>query len=606
MKRLISALITTSFLLLLFTSGCSKPSDADALKLENGVLTWSEVKDASSYEVDLGNGGKRVEKTSYDLTSAFEHDGKFAVTVRYVDNKGEREEIGTIDVTASFVQKAIIGVEGSEDELYFTWSQVDGAVSYSYDAHDGKGIQIAKKNEQGKYQVPITNLTEQMICVVANGTSDGTELFLSSESIYTYKNGRVFDMSLLAQYPSVYTGDGTLQDIFSVGTNLKKGIYDLEVSMYLMDSNGNRLTGNGTWGRRILDEAGQYIWFCDTAVEGFEESGSTIPNSDEVQQVKMNLNVDRGGNVLIPVYDFSIGDRIVVADITYNGKSVLNAEGGKVNPVEEIPKLDVTSLDNYLAVFRSPGGYYTEAPDKYKLEVPVKLSDGTHTVSVTYYVCDAAGGILEGNGMWGRRIAGVNPEGGPFVWLNEYDIGADYKAVEMPLPTQTKTSKFTVEVKDGKFTLVPLDFEKDELLIITDVKTAKEPEGNGVFVSEGKLSETFKVQTTLTGIPRYTDVTLSITYKVSDIFGEKIEGNGTWGRRIDGGGKLYWLCETAVDKYPEAAGTIPNPREEITKEFYFNEINKFGVITINMYDFGAGDVVEITSIKYNGQEVLSK
>ena len=127
-----------------------------------------------------------------------------------------------------------------------------------------------------------------------------------------------------------------------------------------------------------------------------------------------------------------------------------------------------------------------------------------------------------------------------------------------------------------------------------------------IFVSEGKISETFKVQTMLTGIPRYTDVTLSVTYKVSDIFGEKVEGNGTWGRRIDAGNKLYWICEEKVDNYPEAADTVPNPTKEVTKEFYFSEINKFGVITINMYDFFAGDVVEITSIKYNGKEVLVK
>lgn len=606
MKKQISVLITTILFFALFVSGCGRQSAADSLKLEKGVLMWNEVKDACSYEVDLGNGGRHTDKTNYDLTSAFEHDGEFTVTVRYLNENGERKDIGTIEVVASFMKKAIVGVEGYENKLYFSWLPVDGAISYSYDAHDGNGIQIAKKSEDGVYRVPITNLSEQMITVVAVGTSNENKLLLSSESVYTYKNGRVFDMSLLAQYPAVYIGDGKTQGIFKVGSNLKKGIYDLEVSMYLMDSNGNRMTGNGTWGRRILDKGDQYFWFCDTAVEGFEKSGGTIPNSDEIYKTTMKLTVDRGGNVLIPVYDFSIGDRIVVADITYNGKTVLNSEGGIANDVEEVEKLDVTSLDRFLAVFRSSGGYYIEAPDEYKFELPVKLSDGTHTVSVTYYVCDAAGGVLEGNGMWGRRIAGSNPDSGPFVWLNEYDINADYKATEIPLPTQTKTSKFTVEVKDGKFTLTPIDFNKDELMIVTDVKTARVPEGNGIFVSEGKISETFKVQTMLTGIPRYTDVTLSVTYKVSDIFGEKVEGNGTWGRRIDAGNKLYWICEEKVDNYPEAADTVPNPTKEVTKEFYFSEINKFGVITINMYDFFAGDVVEITSIKYNGKEVLVK
>ena len=606
MNRRISIGALVVLTLLLLATGCGKRTGSDAIKLEDGVLTWNEVKGASSYEVDLGNGGKRVDKTSYDLTSAFEHDGEFSVAVRYVDEKGERQEIGTIKVTASFMQQTIIGVEGSGDELFFSWSPVDGAASYSYDAHDGKGIQIAKTDEDGRYRIPITNLTEQMIRVVANGTSDGTTILLSTESVYTYKNGRVFDMSLLAKYPAVYTGDGTTQDIFKVGTTLKKGIYELEVSMFLMDSNGNRMIGNGIWGRRILDKGDQYFWFCDTEVEGFSNSGGTIPNSDEVYKVNMKLSVDRGGNVLIPVYDFNIGDRIVVADIQYKGQSILNKNGGTPNAVEEVEKLDVTNLDAYLAVFRSPGGYYVESPEQYQVEIPVNIKDGTHTVSVTYYVCDAAGGMLEGNGLWGRRIAGANAEGGPFVWLNEYDINSEYAAVDIPLPTQTKTSKFTVEVKGGRFTLSPIDFNKDELLIVTDVRTAKTPEGNGIFVSEGNISELFKVQTTLSGTPRYTDVTLSITYKVSDIFGNQVESNGTWGRRMDVGGELIWFCEQAVDRYPEAAGTIPKPNQEITKELHFSEINKLGVITINMYDFLAGDVVEITSIKYNGQEVLVK
>lgn len=608
MKKRVLVLISMAFLLLLFITGCSKKPGADALTLKNGMLAWDKVEEAFSYEVDLGNGGKSVDDPSYDLTSAFEQNGTYTVTVRYVNAKGERKDIGSMEITAVSLDKPVINVQGSEEELFFAWAPVEGAASYSYDIHDGNGVRSAELSTEGDYRVPITNSTEQMISVVANGTSEENHLLISAESTYTYKDGRGFDMALLAQYTAVYTGKGEAQDTFRVGTTLTRGIYELEVSMYLMNSDGNCLKGNGEWGRRILSYDGQHFWFCENELDGWENSGKTIPNPDEAYTVKMKLSVDRGGNVLIPVYDFSDGERIVVADIAYNGKSVLNAEGGRANPVEEVEKLDVTALDKYLAVFRSPGGWYgTDGSTKdYEVELPTNLSDGTHNVKVTYCVCTASGDMLTGNGMWGRRIVGVNPKGGPYVWLNENDINSDYKAAEIPLPTQPKTSKFTVQVKDGKFTLTILDFNKDEMVLIAGVQNAIAPSGNGIFVSEGKMRENFKVKTTLTGKPRHTDVTLSITYKVSDVFGDRIEGNGGWGRRIATFEKLIWLCEDEVEGYPEAKGTIPNAGQEVTQEMTFREVNKFGFITLNMCDFNAGDVVEITSIKYNGQEILAE
>lgn len=587
-------------------TGCEKGVSNTALELQEGVLTWETAEAAAAYEVDLGGGGRSVAGTKFDMVSACEQEGEFTVTVRSVDEKGQRKDIASMEVAAVMLEEPVIAVTGSGEELYFEWAPVEGAVSYAYDAHDGNGLQIAEAEEDGKYRVPVTNQTKQMIRVVANGTSEGNKILVSAESVYTYRSDNIFDMSLLAKYPAVYTGDGELQGVCSVGSTLKKGVYDLEVTMYVMNSDGESVTGNGSWGRRIIDQTGKNFWFCEKEMDGYPGSGDTIPDAAEAVVYPMSLKVDRGGNVLIPVYDFELGEKVVVADIVYNGESVLNEEGGKANPVEEVEKFDIETLDDYLVVYRSPGGYYTEeTKEDFEVKVPVNLSDGTHTVSVTYYVCNASGDMIEGNGAWGRRIAGADI-GGPFAWLNEYDIDAGNTAAEIPYPTQSQTSKFTVEVKNGTFVLKALDFDAGDLLIISDVKTATAPSGNGIFVSEGELSETFKVSTTLTGIPRHTDVALSVTYKVYDIFGNQVSGNGSWGRRMYVGGEWIWLCEDDIEDHPEAKGTAPKAEQEITQELFFYEINKFGVITLDMYDFAAGDVVEITSIKYNGEEVLVK
>ena len=605
MKKLVSILLIMNMIFVIFITGCSiKDSNHNALRLEEGILLWDEVKGTAFYEVDMGSGSNPVYEPQFDIASKCDFAGTFHVVVRAVDSEGKRKDVGSLEITTKELEKPIIKVVGEEDDLYFVWNEVEGATSYSYDAHDGKGIQIATKSENGDYRVPITNITNQMIRVLANGNSKGNELFLSGESTYTYKTNQVFDMSLLAKHQAVYTSNGELEYELSIGTNLDKGVYDVTVSMYVMNLKGHRLQGNGTWGRRIEDSKTIY-WLCDNEVDGWKGSGGTIPNPDETYKTNMQLEVDRGGNAHIKAYDFNVGDRLVIADIEYKGKSVINKKGGAPNPMKEVPRFDLSTVDKYLAVFRSPGGYYDESPELFKLEIPVDLPDGTHTVSLDYCVCTASGDMLEGNGVWGRRIAGEEI-GGPYTWLNEYEISGDIPSTTMPKPTEMQNAKFSVKVKNKKFILHPLDFNVGEMLIVSKVKTASVAEKNGLFVSTGALNEQFKVKTTLSGKPRHTEVTLTITYKVHDVFGNKVVGNGAWGRRMSIGGKLYWFCEDKVKGYPEAKDTIPNANQELKEEFFFYEINKYGVLTFNMFDFEAGDVVEITSIKYNGKEILVK
>ena len=54
------------------------------------MLSWDAVKDASSYEVDLGSGGENVTKTSYALADRCEYTGEFTVTVRAIGSTGKK------------------------------------------------------------------------------------------------------------------------------------------------------------------------------------------------------------------------------------------------------------------------------------------------------------------------------------------------------------------------------------------------------------------------------------------------------------------------------------------------------------------------------------
>lgn len=607
MKRYVSVAVAIGLVLsiMLFT-GCSKKSDEDALKLEDGILTWSTVESAASYEVDLGGGGISVKGTSYNLIQNCDTVGKFTVTVRSVDSGGKRDDIGSMEITSSQVSRPVVGIETVDDELYVVWEAAKDVTSYSYDAHDGKGVQKAQPASDGSYRVPVTDTDEQMFRVIAEGSSRGSELLLSNEVYYQYRSGHVFDLSLLGQYKAVYTNSGLWNDSFRVGTTLPKGVYDLEVYMYVFDSEGYRLTGEGNWGRRIACRDGKLRWFCEHQVEDKEGSADTIPSPDEVVKETFKLSVDAGGNACFTICDFTEGERIVFADIRYNGVSVLDEDGGLENPVTEIEKFDVSSIDNYMASFVSKGVWASEDPEACKFSFPVNLPDGDHIIKVSYYLCQSDGSMLEDNGMWGRRLTG-SAEGSAMVWYNEYDINEDYKAVAMPKPTEKQSSRFKVTVKGGIATLMAYDFEKGERIIISDVQTAGTLSGNGVYVAGGERSEEFRIQTTLTGLPRHIDQKITVTFEVSDVFGDSLTGNAMAGRRIEDDERPFWLCEKGVDNFPEAANTLPKAGERVTKEMFVYEINKLGVLKLHMWDFEVGEVVRVTSIKdQNGNEILAK
>ncbi len=603
-KRVVFGLLFAVALCLILI-GCGETKGSGKLTLEDGVLSWKKAADASYYEVDMGSGGKKTEDTSYDLVSNCEFESHFTLTVSKVTGDGERTEIGSMEIEAKKLKAPIVSVE-LKDELCFVWNEVEGASGYTYNSHDGTGMREAKADADGVYRVPITETDKQMIRVIAQGDSEDNVLLLSSETTYLYEDDTMFDPALMAKHPAVYTSKGLWVDSYKIGTTLSKGIYDVTVSFYMMDKEGRTVTGNGLWGRRITDGAGTNFWFCETDVEQFESAG-TIPGANTLVKRDMKVTVDKEGNLFLNVYDYNVDEQVVFADVIYNGKSVLNSEGGIANPSKEIAKFDITKANTYLKAWTSAGTWYTDDPAGNTIELPAKLPDGTHPIEVSYYVCDKNGDILTGNGMWGRRFAVGYEDAASYVWLNEFDIANANGGMNLPEPTKLQKSTFMVEVKNGRCSILALDFNQGEMVIISSVKEVKAPTGNGIFVSEGKGAEEFRVKTTLVGEKRLSNVTLEITYQTMDVFGASLTGNGLWGRRMmDASGEEHWLCASKVEGHDDSANTLPAAGKTVIKEFKVAEINKKGMFKLKMYDFEALEILQITSVKYNGTEILAK
>lgn len=465
MKRKILCLCVLTVFAVLLMCGCGEVDGN--LTLENGILTWDAVENAAGYEVDLGSGGVNVSQTSYDLAANCSFSGEVSVTVRAVRQDNSRTDIGTLGVSVNTLAQPIVGVEGEGDDLCFVWSAVENATGYTYDAHDGGGKRQAAADEDGKYRVKITDYNEQMIRVVATGGSKDSVLYASNECLYRYSTSRIFDLSLIAEHPAVYYASGVIGsgEVLKVGTTLPKGTYTMTVSMYASTVSGDRLKGNGTWGRRVVDigKPKVHVWMCQNAPnEYYPEAAESIPYPDEVITVDMLVQVDMNSNAHILFHDFDQREMVVIKDLVYEGKSVLNEQRGVANPEMVIDPFDVTKVGNFLAYYQGVGDWVRNDNWKpFTIRIPTKLSDGMHYVKVNYYVCGPEGQMLTGNGMWGRRVGTADAKAKDLCWIIENDV-EQYKATDIPFPTKRSSFVFDVEVKNGYFELRCMDFNKDE------------------------------------------------------------------------------------------------------------------------------------------------
>lgn len=600
MKKWLSSLCVLCLLTAAFVTGCGDEKPAE-LTLENGVISWEAVAGVTDYMVDFGAGQDIVKSTSFSVADACELPGEYTVTVSAV-NGTDTEPVGQLSFLAAPLETPGILLKQTDGKPTFTWQQDERAVAYTYDVYDGKGSRPAEATN-GQFAVTVTDTDKELITVTAHGTSQDRIVYLSQTASYQYESSRLFDLTAIVRYPFVYSALGQQAETFEVTTSLSRGTYELEMDLYVMDSLGRRVAGNGSWGRRITDSRAN-IWFCENELEEWPGSGGTNPYPDEPVTVKLLVNVDKAGNALVPFYNFKSGEMVIFADVRYNGKSVIEDEKRTVE-IDKSVRLDLSDASKFLMVFTSPGTW-SEGGSRSALaiQIPTNLPDGKHTVAVSYYVCDSDGGQLTGNGMWGRRLAEYT-EGDPkqYVWFTEYGIEGQVEPMDLPEPTTLVTSRFSdVEVKNGVMKLLALNFRAGEKVAVAAVKAVETPKGNGIYVATGAANgEKFTVETSHL---QRGQVDLQITFQVSDISGASLSGNGTWGRRlIDESADEHWLCQNAVDGHPDSPNTLPKAGQSVTQTFKVS-INKLGKFSLMAHNFKAGEMVRITSIKLNGQEIL--
>lgn len=604
MKKAIQMTVALLMVLLCLSACNDKDVPSGTLRLDNGVLCWDAAQNASYYEMDMGSGAEQVYQTSYDLAANCKYIGDFSVSVTAVFPDGAREKVGAINLSTQKLGKPVISVQKKDGRKYFTWETEEFASGYTYHAYDGAAMQTAQPDANGTCWVEITDDFEQLIRVVAHGGSKDNQLYLSNEDYFQYTTDEVFDMTKLADYPCVYTASGASQDTFTFGTTLTQGAWDLEITMYVMDSKGRTVQGNGQWGRRTSFHNTHLSWFCETAPsESWPNAANTIPSSQKAETRTLKVDIDRHGNAYINFMHFNKNEMVVITDVKFGGKSRLNASGGLPNAVPEVKKLDTSVLKKAKAYYKSVGD-----ETKNKVKISTDLPDGTHIVDISYYLAMADGGPVYDNGVWGRRITDTNRVAtGPYFWLNEWDIGVDFPAVDLPLPTEKSNMRIAVDVKNGKFSLSFIHFKKDEMFIINSVKPVSIPEKNGLFVSKGITGEEFDIKTSYAGVPRYNNVNLDVTFRVYDLDGHSLTGKGRWGRRIvtDNSSNI-WLTSQQVDDYKESYNTLPTKDQLITVNIYVAELTRDGVFTLKMPGFLIGECVEVVSVRHKGKLIMGE
>lgn len=613
MKRRILLLLALAGITTLAFLGCG--SQSANLKLEDGVLSWDADKSADHYEVELNDISVTCEEPQVNLSEVCEYKGSYTVTVSAVSDADKEKEIGSLDITAQEIEKPDIVVKQSKDgKTSFVWTAQENVSSYQYDMHDGYGLRPAETTSDMTCKVEFEGKKETLITVIARGNSDGNVLYMDNEATYHHDGTELFSMAQLAKYPYYITTDGQLLNELVVGTTLPKGSYDLDITFYLMDPNGRSLSGNGSWGRRVTHLSGN-AWFCAEELDGWPGSGNTLPTAIESITYTCKQNVNKYGETTLSLYSWKANEMLVVADIKYNGKSVMT-KALTPHPEEKQVVFDVSKLSDFLAVFRGTGrGWHEDFKEEFELTIPTNIADGVYKLEISYQVMNTDGTRLEGNGTGLRRIYDADMR--EVQWLCEYPVEGQTEGMdELPDPNQTLKVTFPAVVKNGSFKIMCLHFKDDELLAVSSVKkisgssrhfdlsTLKKY--NNVFVSGGPNGsfEKFRIDTTLCQRGQFE---VEVSYYAMGSNGYMLDGNGTWGRRMmDEGSDEHWICLTAPsEEHQDAVNTVPEPDKAVTKTMKVT-MNKKGRFFLDMHDFREGEIVVIKDVTYQGKSILVK
>lgn len=195
---------------------------------------------------------------------------------------------------------------------------------YQQGTIEGRELPLPTQTVKSTFNVKVTDGKINLRCLDFN---QGEIMAVSSVKKVGGTDFR-FNMSSLSKYKYVYkrkSNDWTPDSFVIETTKKERARIEVEISYYAMDAEGYMLTGNGKWGRRIVDDNNQYLWICDTAPgEGHPDAAGTIPKSDKLVTKTVMVTLNKQGKFTLTMQDFSEGDTVVITDVKYQGASIIS------------------------------------------------------------------------------------------------------------------------------------------------------------------------------------------------------------------------------------------------------------------------------------------
>lgn len=591
--------------------GCSDKKHSD-IALNEGILTWTPDKDATCYEVALGDKSVICKEATLNLSELCEYEGEHEIFVSSVLSSGKKQELATLGIHAIELQKPSVSIaENGNGAVVYTWQADDLAGGYEYNLNDGHGYHTAEVEEDGMYRVTVEDTAAMTFTITVKDNSKENKFYIGNTFHYDYRGEVLFDVGRLSEYPFYMVSQAKWTEYLVVGTTLPKGVYDLEMSFYAMNSNGTSLSGVGLWGRRITHNASgqiKYVWMCGEGAVGTRtDTAGTIRPANELITVTLeDVKVNKHGETTLTVNDFNADEMLIVADVKLNGKSVIAKEARERE--EEEVTFDVSDMGEFVSVYQSEGAIQGD------LTIPTNLPNGVYEFEIKYQLMEQDGTGIANNGLYARRI--TDTAHGQAIYWCEFELDANTPGKDMPLPTQVLTDRFSIKVQNGEIHLYCKDFNKGEIMAVKSVEKIK---GSSYRYDVSKLSgkknvytcekddwvaETFSVETTLR---ERQQIEVDITYVAVDKDGYMLSGNGMWGRRMsDDANALLWLCSSdPIADRNVADDTIMEPNKPVTKTVKVS-VNKVGKFKLSMWDFLEGEKVIFLDVKYQGESILAK
>ena len=107
-------------------------------------------------------------------------------------------------------------------------------------------------------------------------------------------------------------------------TKCERGLFEVEISYHVMDSQGYMLVGNGMWGRRMMCDSEEEIWVCNTAPAAMHtDAENTVAEPNTVIKKTIQVALNKKGRFTLMMHDFKEGEIVVIEDVKYQGESIL-------------------------------------------------------------------------------------------------------------------------------------------------------------------------------------------------------------------------------------------------------------------------------------------